>query len=49
VRDVTHLGRRDGGGIVNAFIDFTVIPEPGTAVLVLVGLAAMGIRGRRSS
>jgi hypothetical protein len=37
---------REGGGTVNAFIDFTVIPEPGTAVLVLAGLAGTAIRGR---
>ena len=38
---LTDRSLRDQSMFVNAFINFTVVPEPGTALLVLVGLVGL--------
>ena len=39
---------RDNGLSVSSFINFTVVPEPGTATLIAIGLVALATRHRRS-
>ncbi len=39
---------RDQGTFENAFIDFTVVPEPGTGILVSMGLIGLAARLRRT-
>ena len=41
------LGSGGGGSVPFSGGDFTVIPEPGTALLMGAGLAGLGIAGRR--
>ena len=45
---ITDRFMRDSATSVNAFINFTVVPEPGTATLVAVGLVGLALRRRRS-
>ena len=47
---VSDRVRTQGASFVNAFVDFTVVPEPSTAVLLLlglVGLRTVSARGTR--